>query len=161
MLCTHKNISKCPSLDNHGRFWCTCSKINYSTQRHTVNNKSADIKEGICLRMLCTDVVCVYPTPCEKEMDYGIFYMKWQTRCLVIDYMSNLGVWVAVNPAYTGIPVTNAQKTPNPLLCFCGSLLVHWPPKLLDFWGFHYRMIMFGTCPIPQTLDVAKVSFQS
>lgn len=111
--------------------------------------------------MLCTDVDCVYPTPCEKEMDYGIFYMKWQTRCLVIDYMSNLGVWVAVNPAYTmhtSDKRTENPKSPSLILWVPASALT---PKLLDFWGFHYSMIMFGTCPIPQTLDVAKVSFQS
>lgn len=102
-------------------------KWTISIYRHTADNKSAYIEERICLGMLCTDVNYVYPTPCEKEMDYGIFYMKWQTRCLVIDYMSNLGVWVSVNPAYSSILVTNAQKTPNPLLSFCGSPPVHWP----------------------------------
>lgn len=68
--------------------------------------------------MLCTDVDCVYPTPCEKEMDYGIFYMKWQTRCLVIDYMSNLGVWVAVNPAADDTPAYQWQTHRKPQIPF-------------------------------------------
>lgn len=71
--------------------------------------------------MFCTDVNCVYLTPCEKEMDYGIFYMKWQTRCLDIDYMSKLGAWVSMNPPYTGMYKWKAHKKPQiPFSDFAG-----------------------------------------